>query len=306
MEVMIPTEHKVPVRNYLGTNEEQITTIKKEFLPANIGLCALTSINLLEFGKLNDEEQIKFINILVEGADNIVDTQYYPVKDAKYTNLKYRPQGIGVTNYVAWLASLKHKITDIEAIESTRKMFSKLRRLIYTASCKLAKERGSTFGFNYDNFINNLYTTDGLSDELLSNIERYGLRFQYHLSLPPGATSSKCLGLTEGCEPIVQQFYIEDNKGALLPSLAPHIKEYRNYYVNAFDIKNNKHLIDLASVRQEYLDQAQSITLYYEQDECQNASDLAEDILYAWKKKLKSLYYMKTPKAKELICESCS
>ena len=82
--------------------------------------------------------------------------------------------------------------------------------------------------------------------------------------------------------------------------------EYRDYYVNAFDIKNNKHLIDLASVRQEYLDQAQSITLYYEQDECQNASDLAEDILYAWKKKLKSLYYMKTPKAKELICESCS
>ena len=73
-----------------------------------------------------------------------------------------------------------------------------------------------------------------------------------------------------------------------------------------FEVKDNKHLIDLAAVRQQYIDQSQSLTLFYTEEECKNASQLLEDILYAWSKKIKTLYYSKTPKANEVACESCT
>jgi ribonucleoside-diphosphate reductase alpha chain len=305
-EIMLPTAPKLHIKDTYTTDENGVTTVTKHFEPSTIGLCALTSINLVEYDKLDSKDRGLFIEHLCRGADNNVETQFYPVKDAQFTNKLYRPQGIGTTNYTAWLAGKQLKITDKQAIELTDKIYAEIRSYIYTASCKLARERGACKDFNYSLFVAGLQTLDGLSDKLLQDIEKYGLRFQYHTTIAPGSSSSKALGLTEGAEPIPQQFYVEDNKEILLPSLAYKLKENRQYYVNAFDVHNNRQLLELAATRQKYIDQSQSVTLYYTEAECKKASTLLDDVLYAHKLGIKSLYYMKTPKSSEVTCASCS
>ena len=67
-----------------------------------------------------------------------------------------------------------------------------------------------------------------------------------------------------------------------------------------------KTILELAAIRQKYIDQSQSVTLYYTKPE--SAKLLWEDIKYAMELGLKTLYYMKTPKYNfnEEVCESCS
>jgi len=189
--------------------------------------------------------------------------------------------------------------------EAINGMMSNVRSKIYRASCNLAKKRGKYVDFDFPIFLKGLQTTEGLSTNLLSDIETYGLRFQLHMMIAPGSTSSKALGLVEGIEPIVNPFYIEDNDAGQLPSLAPGIVEFGKYYEICWDVPN-KTLIDLAAVRQRYLDQGQSVNTYYKESACKEFTDLAKDIIYAWKKGLKALYYMKVPTGQEAECVGCS
>jgi len=80
--------------------------------------------------------------------DNTIDIANYPVKEAMYTNLKYRYLGIGVLNYVNHLANLKIVIDSDDALEMTAKIFDDLSYQIIYSSLKLAKEKGKFSGFN--------------------------------------------------------------------------------------------------------------------------------------------------------------
>ena len=91
-----------------------------------------------------------------------------------------------------------------------------------------------------------------------------------------------------------------------LPSLVPNIKKNREYYQRCWDVPART-IIELAAVRQRYLDQSQSLNLYYTKPD--SAKELWDDIQYAMDLGLKTLYYMKTPKSNfelEEVCESCT
>ena len=124
-------------------------------------------------------------------------------------------------------------------------------------------------------------------------------------AIAPTATSGKSINATESIEPVMDLFYMEEGIQNL-PTLVANIKENRMYYERCWDIPA-KTLIELAAIRQKYIDQAQSITLYYKKPE--SARELWEDIKYAMELGIKTLYYMKTPKANfndDYVCESCS
>ena len=85
-------------------------------------------------------------------------------------------------------------------------------------------------------------------------------------------------------------FYMEEGLQNI-PTLVANIKENRLYYERCWDIPA-KTIIELAAIRQKYIDQSQSVTLYYTKPE--SAKILWEDIKYAMELGLKTLYYMKT------------
>ncbi|MDE7169232.1 MAG: hypothetical protein K2N67_03445 [Mucispirillum sp.] len=141
-------------------------------------------------------------------------------------------------------------------------------------------------------------------DKLAEDIKTFGIRFSYVASIAPTATSGKSISATESIEPIMDLFYMEEGIQNL-PALVSDIKENREYYQRCWDIPAGT-IIELAAIRQKYIDQSQSLNLYYVKPD--SAKELWRDIEYAMDLGLKTLYYMKTPKSNfaEEICESCS
>ena len=320
-EVLVPSSSSKLIREDLflnsSTKEYEIHQIRES---GETGICNLCSINLVEWVKLSEKEKTNFAYVLLRGSDNIIDTQFYPVKEGEVSNKRNRPIGVGVLNYANLLAKNKIKYTDHAANSFTNNLFDDLYFHLYTAACTLAKERGP-----YDEFRNSkwaqgktpfhlsmlntrkfgIQTDKHKWDRLADEIKTFGIRFSYVAAIAPTATSGKSISATESIEPIMNLFYMEEGIQNI-PTLVSNIKENRDYYEICWNIPA-KRIIELAAIRQKYIDQAQSINLYYVKPD--SAKALWEDIKYAMDLGIKTLYYMKTPKSnyvEEHVCESCS
>jgi len=140
--------------------------------------------------------------------------------------------------------------------------------------------------------------------ELSEEIKKHGTVFGLHLSIAPTATSGIAINSTPSIEPIFALEFKEESKGVSINTLSPNIRELGQYYKKAFDC-NQKKLLELAAVRQIYLDQSQSINVYYKPPF--SLKKLAEDTIYAFSLGVKTLYYFQTRKeGEEEICSSCS
>lgn len=319
-EVLVPSSPSVLKSEELFLNsrgEYEIHQVRKS---GEIGICNLCSINLITWDNMSQKEKVEFSYTLLRGCDNIIESQFYPVKEGEVANKTNRPIGVGVLNYANLLAKKRIKFTDKAAREFTNTLFDDLYYHLYNAACSLAKERGaySTFKsskwahgktpfhlsiFNHKKF--GLKMDNKKWDRLADDIETFGIRFSYVAAIAPTATSGKSISATESIEPIMDLFYMEEGIQNI-PTLVANIKENREYYERCWNVPA-KTIIELAAIRQKYIDQAQSITLYYVKPE--SAKALWEDIKYAMSLGIKTLYYMKTPKAnfsEEEICESCS
>jgi ribonucleoside-diphosphate reductase alpha chain len=320
-EITIPSRASKLTSHEILYKEDGKGVIKTEKTAGEIGLCNLVSVNLLEYYKMTRKEKKSFIYNLCRGMDNVIDYQFYPVKEGKHSNINERPIGIGVLNFTALLAYLQVKITDEDALKISHEVFEMLSYDILEASNMLAEERGFYKGFRQSNWRNGLpidfsilnNQESELNFPLLENwdllrkkINRTGVRFSLHMAIAPTATSGKVLNATESIEPVMDLFYIEEGTVSL-PTLAYNIKEFRNFYVNSYDVPNIQ-LIKLAAIRQKFLDQSQSTNLYYRKPN--SAKELAFHTFYAMKLGIKTLYYLKTPKGEleksEYVCESCT
>ena len=294
-------------------------TITKTYESGEISLCNLASVNLEKWGQIDNQEQQKVIDILVRAMDNTIDIANYPVKEAMYTNLKYRYLGIGVLNYVNHLANLKIVIDSDDALEMTAKIFDDLRYQIIYSSLKLAKEKGKFSGFNETLWAQGqlpilkankaaLELTKYQPDlnkwhQLANEIQKYGLRNAQLMAIAPTATSGKAINATESIEPIQDFLYKEDGKANIL-TLVPNISKNSAYYKIAFECDQYQ-LIRLAAIRQCYLDQAQSINIYFKK--VTSLTDFTLHHIYGFKLGIKTFYYCKTQKeVVDYTCESCT
>ena len=320
-EIVVPSSPSTLLSEkiyYNNSKEAEIHTIKKS---GEIGICNLISVNLVKWFEFSDKKKEEFMYNLLRGCDNIIDTQFYPVAEGEFSNKKNRPIGVGVTNYANLLASNKLKYTDKKAEQFTFDIFEDLYYWVYKISNKLAIERGSYATFKGDKWASGMtpvkisrfdYRKFGLEfknkkrwDELSNSIKNYGVRFSLHSAIAPTATTGKVISATESIEPIVDLFFVEEGTYSL-PSLAPNLKQNREYYERCWNIPPRV-LIKLAAIRQMFIDQSQSVNLYYTKPE--SAKELWDDIQYAMDLGVKTLYYMKTPKSNfelEEVCESCT
>ena len=317
-EVLIPARPSILKDEKLVTYEDGTTSTIIEKETGEIGLCNLASINLLEWYNRDDIDKFYYIYNLVRIMDNTIDYAYYPVKDAKYSNINYRYLGIGVNNYANLLASLGIKFQ--EALEFTDELFYKLSYNLIKASIELAKQRGKFNAFhntlwakgklpvdfankNAIKLTKNKYHDNYYWKDLREDISKYGIRNAYLMAIMPTATSGKALNATESIEPIMDLAYKEEGTFSVV-TLAPNFRRNNKNYVKAFDCDPYK-LIELAAVRQKYIDQSQSLNMYISKPD--SLTELFKLHYYAMKLGIKTLYYFKQRKSTdEYICESCT
>ena len=303
-------------------NQETIPS-KIEFSePGEIGLCNLASINLDTWYDMSESEKQSLAYNLCRSFDNGISNQFYPIVDSMYSNVRRRPIGIGAFNLAKLLARLGIKFTDDDAKEIVHSIFEDLTWYVLHASVKLAKERrpystikGSKWyegkvpmdvsilhnkvGNKRPDLNRHLYKD---WDQLRELISIYGVRFSYHFAIAPTANSVKALNATESTEPVLKISSREEGTFSL-PTIAPGLNKGYEYQI-AWEIPS-KTLIELAAIRQKFLDQSQSVNLYYKKPD--STQELLKDIMYFQLLGGKTLYYMKTPKQGEFeVCESCA
>ena len=292
--------------------------IIKKYTAGEIALCNLSSINLEKWYYMEDEQKTKLVNTVVRALDNTVDLANYPVKEGKNSNLMYRYLGIGVLNYTNYLALNKITIDTQKAAEETDRLFDDLSYRIISASVDLAIEKGRFPKFHETQWSEGILpihkcNENALSltkykynktkwDKLAQRVKTFGIRNAQLMAIAPTATSGKSINAIESTEPVHNFFYKEE--GTMnIPTVVANFKKNNQFYKPAFECDQYM-LLRNAAVRQKWIDQAQSVNVYIKTPD--SLLEMVELHFWYFKHGGKTLYYQKSQKSDDYVCESCS
>lgn len=196
-----------------------------------VAVCNLGSLvlnNLMKGKKLDKKLTSWVISIAMRMLDNVIDLNFYPIPEAKWSNLKHRPVGLGVMGFQdALYATGLNFENSHEFVDETQEFIS------YQAilnSCELAKERGSyeTFeGSKWSQGILPLDTIDLLEEDRgikipvsrtsrldwdsLKESVKNGMRNSNLMAIAPTATIATIIGCSPCIEPYFKNIYVKAN-----------------------------------------------------------------------------------------------
>ena len=197
-------------------------------------VCNLGSINLarhVENGVLNESLLQDTITSALRMLDNVIDLNFYPIKEAHASNTLHRPVGLGLMGFQDALFMLNKPFLSQDAYDLADTLMEKISYFAISASCDLAQERGaySSFrGSKWDRGIFPLDTIDLLEKErgipiqvprtarldwqpLKDRVKTYGMRNSNVMAIAPTATISTIAGCYPSIEPIYENIYVESN-----------------------------------------------------------------------------------------------
>ncbi len=247
-------------------------------------VCNLGSVNL---ARVNTEKDIRrVVRLGTRMLDNTIDLTNYPSEKSKRTQEDRRAIGIGMLGEAEMLANMKIHYGSDEHLELIDNIYRIVNEESIEASKDLANEKGSCI------------------------IE--GTRNAYRLCVAPNSTSGIFAGTTNSHELVYNRIWMEDNMLGVFKMTAPNLNvENYQFYKNPYEVDIYKQL-DATAVKQKHLDMTISQNIYLDPVGLK-ASKIKSVILYAWKKGLCSLYYLrsKPPKTNiakddEIACFGCN
>ncbi len=187
-----------------------------------IAVCNLASISLpmfVEDGQFNHQYLFDVTKRITRNLNKVIDRNYYPVEEARNSNMRHRPVGLGVQGLADAFILLRLPFTSDEAKKLNQEIFETIYFAAVTASMEMAKEEGaySTFEgspISQGEFQYNLW---GLNDSDLSGrwdwtslrkeVMENGVRNSLLLAPMPTASTSQILGNNEAFEPYTSNIY---------------------------------------------------------------------------------------------------
>lgn len=212
------------------SNQQNLGTIKSSNLcteiieytsPEEVAVCNLASIALPKFineaGKFDHQKLYEITYVVTKNLNKIIDINYYPVPEAKTSNLRHRPIGIGVQGLADTFLRLRMPFDSPEARGLNQDIFETIYFAAMTASKDLAKQQGpyETFAgspiskgiFQFDMW--GIATSSGRWDweSLRDEVQAYGVRNSLLIGPMPTASTSQILGNNECFEPYTSNIY---------------------------------------------------------------------------------------------------
>jgi len=333
------------------SNQKNLGTIKSSNLcteiieytaPDEVAVCNLASIALPKFvidGKFDHEKLFNVTYRVTRNLDKVIDANYYPVPEARNSNMRHRPIGIGVQGLADAFILMRHAFDSPEAKLLNKEIFETIYYAAVTASKDLAMENGpyetwkgspiSDGVFQFDMW--KVKPTDRWEWDLLrEEVKKHGVRNSLLLAPMPTASTAQILGNNECFEPYTSNIYtrrvlsgefIIVNKHLLrdLVKLGIWNDRLKNKLMasngsiqNIDEIPENikelyktaweisqKEILDMAADRGAYIDQSQSLNIFMENA---NFAKLTSMHFYGWKAGLKTgMYYLRTKSATDAI-----
>jgi len=334
------------------SNQQNLGTIKSSNLcteiieytaPDEVAVCNLASLALPKFVTEEGEfDHNKLFEVTYQATINlnrIIDENYYPIEEAKNSNLRHRPIGLGVQGLADAFIMLGYPFESAEARALNREVFETIYYASMTASKDLAKVDGpyETFAgspvskgqFQFDMW--GVTPTDRWEWNVLKDeVKQHGVRNSLLLAPMPTASTAQILGNNECFEPYTSNIYtrrvlsgefIIVNKHLLKDLVKEGIwnKDMRQKIMAANGSIQNineipqrlkdlyktaweisqKAIIDQAADRGAYICQSQSLNIFMENA---NFGKLTSMHFYGWEKGLKTgMYYLRTKAATNAI-----
>ncbi len=199
-------------------------------------VCNLGSVNLVKHIKDGqfDEELVKeTVTTAMRMLDNVIDTNFYPTIEAKTSNARHRPVGLGIMGFQDALYLLDIEFASKECVKFADTSMETISYHAIMASSELARERGSYQSFKgskWDRGILPLDTLDLLEEErgitidvdrtsrldwdkVRASIRENGMRNSNTMACAPTATISLIAGCIPTIEPIYKNIYVKSNQG---------------------------------------------------------------------------------------------
>ena len=305
MQNMSPIEIKNS--NIRDDNGRQI--VQQEFVSGDFVVCNLSSVVLGNIDVLNEEEVEYVVETQIRAMDNVIDLNYYSVPFAEITNKKYRAVGLGTSGYHHMLANNKIHWTEERHKEFADEVYERINYYAVKASMKIAEEKGAYPLFKNSDWENGRYfeLREYNSEkwiELKNLVKQNGMRNGYILAVAPNGSTATIAGTSEGVDPIMARFYLEEKKGSIIPKTAPNLNDDNYWYYNpAYNI-DQLWSVQIDGIRQRHIDQGQSFNLYITNN--YTMRQIMNLYIEACKCGVKSIYYVRSKSLEVTECESCS
>lgn len=228
--VRSPQSHVGVVHNSNLCTEITLNTSAEETAVCNLG-----SLNFAKFiidGKFNHELVARVVRAAVRMLDNVIDINYYPIPEAKYSNMRHRPLGLGVRGYHDALYMLDINFDTSEALDFADSSMEVVSYYTILASSELAKERGAYKTFKGSKWSQNIFpqdTIDLLEKErgeeipvlrggqmdwtpVRDHVKQFGMRNSNVMAIAPTASTANLVGCIPCVEPIYKNIYVKSSK----------------------------------------------------------------------------------------------
>jgi ribonucleoside-diphosphate reductase alpha chain len=335
------------------SNQQNLGTIKSsnlcteiiEYTSADeIAVCNLASIALPRFvdaenGNFDHQKLFEVTYTATKNLNKIIDRNYYPVPEARNSNLRHRPIGLGVQGLADVFMLMRYPFESEEARKVNREIFETIYYASMTASKDLAKVEGPYETYEGSPISKGIFQFDmwGVTPSdrweweiLRDEVKKHGVRNSLLVAPMPTASTSQILGNNECFEPYTSNIYTRGvlsgnfvvvNKHLLkdLVKLGLWNDNLKNKIINANgsiqnidEIPQNikdiyktvweikqRSIIDMSADRGAFICQSQSLNLFVQDA---NFAKLSSAHFYAWKKGLKTgMYYLRTKAAADAI-----
>lgn len=290
-------------------DEDGSCIVTQNIIPGDFVVCNLSSVVLGNIDVCSEEEVEYVVETQIRAMDNVIDLNYYSVPFAEVTNKKYRAIGLGTSGYHHMLANNRIHWTEEKHKDFADEVYERINYYAVKASMKIAKEKGAYNLFKESDWDNGDYfELRGYKDEkwcaLRKEIKENGMRNGYLLAVAPNGSTATIAGTSEGIDPVMARFYLEEKKGSIIPKTAPDLNDDNYWYYNpAYNIDQGWS-VQMNGIRQRHIDQGQSFNLYITNN--YTMRQIMNLYIEACKCGVKSIYYVRSKSLEVTECESCS
>ncbi|MFT6936357.1 MAG: ribonucleoside-diphosphate reductase alpha chain [Saprospiraceae bacterium] len=333
------------------SNQKNLGTIKSSNLcteimeytsPDEVAVCNLASISLPKFvidGKFDFQKLYEITRVVTRNLNKIIDVNYYPIEEARNSNMRHRPIGIGVQGLADAFMLMRFPFDSKEAKKLNKDIFETLYFASMTESCAIAKREGAYSSYEGSPVSQGIFQYDMWGEtpsnrwdwkSLKADVQENGVRNSLLLAPMPTASTSQILGNNECFEPYTSNIYSRRTLSGEFVIINRHLFKdlvslglwndemkqrliAANGSIQAIDeipqeLKalyktvweiSQRVIIDMAADRGAFICQSQSMNLFVESP---NFKKLTSMHFYAWEKGLKTgMYYLRSKAAVDPI-----
>ncbi len=236
-----PQQHVGVVHSSNLCTEITLNTSDREIAVCNLG--SVNIANHVDERGLNNDKLKRTVSTAMRMLDNVIDINYYSVPQARYSNLRHRPVGLGIMGFQDALYKMRFPYASDDAVRVADVSMEAVSYFAINASTELAEERGRYSSFDGSLWSQGILPVDSIEllaeqrgghldldksstldwEALRERVRTAGMRNSNCMAIAPTATISNICGVGQSIEPTYQNLYVKSNLSGEFTVVNPYL-----------------------------------------------------------------------------------